>query len=314
VDGEITQTIFKFDGSVQWVSKSDFTVFVRDCAWLIRTANYDSSGKPVLVLETGCTNGAEVYELSSQPPGSRGHAALGPNMAKIIPSALPIGQTDDYVVCHLWLMYASGCYFGGLATNWVTPVYDLNASVVVHPELKREAKWDLCGGVGSLPLNITYFRQAGLPHATYTASGMTNAGEVLIPSGFVFEQRVGGNFAPGMGNTAETKASYRIRKLAIVHVTAVRPVCSRSDLAPEATDRTMVMDQRQASMTNKYPTQYDVQNGVEWVSVEKAKQLSAQQHAVSKAPHKATAVFYALLLSVSAVFLFFLSRLNPKRV
>ena len=36
VDGEIVQTKYRQDGSVQFQTRSKFTVFVRDCAWLIQ--------------------------------------------------------------------------------------------------------------------------------------------------------------------------------------------------------------------------------------------------------------------------------------
>jgi hypothetical protein len=184
----------------------------------------------------------------------------------------------------------------------------------VHPELRREAKWELCGGTRPLPLNVTYFAGTNRPDATYTAMGMTNAGDVLMASGFVFEQRVGGYFAPGMGNSAETNTNYRIKKLAIAHVTAVRPVCSRRDLAPTASGRTIVDDQREASMTNKSPTQYKVANGVDWVSVEKARQLSAQQKQAYQTPPTVSksyrAVFYLTMAAISAVFLWLLFRLK----
>ena len=46
---------------------------------------------------------------------------------------VPVGEADDDFLCHLWLMFASGCYFENLATNWLTPVYDINASVIGIP-------------------------------------------------------------------------------------------------------------------------------------------------------------------------------------
>src|SRR5438093_1159462 len=56
VDGEIAQTLFKHDGSVQLVRRSTFTVFVRDCSWVIQTTDHDENGTPLISRETACTN------------------------------------------------------------------------------------------------------------------------------------------------------------------------------------------------------------------------------------------------------------------
>ncbi len=47
VDGHIEQTIYKVDGSVQSKERSQFTVFVNDCSWLIQETNLDVDGKPL---------------------------------------------------------------------------------------------------------------------------------------------------------------------------------------------------------------------------------------------------------------------------
>jgi hypothetical protein len=46
VDGHLEQTLFKMDGSVQLVTRSKFTVFVKGCSWLIQTTLLDEAGKP----------------------------------------------------------------------------------------------------------------------------------------------------------------------------------------------------------------------------------------------------------------------------
>jgi hypothetical protein len=66
VDGQLEQTIYNFDGSVATFHKSQFTVFVRDCAWLVRTTQSNTNGKPVAASETACVNGKEIYDVSGR--------------------------------------------------------------------------------------------------------------------------------------------------------------------------------------------------------------------------------------------------------
>jgi hypothetical protein len=119
-------------------------------------------------------------------------------------------------------MFASGCYFEKLTNNWITPVFNMNASVEVNPGLRQAAKWELINGPGSLPSNVDYLT-GGIVDARYTTAGLTNAGNVQIPNGFVFEWG---------------------RERAVATVRAVRPVCTRSDLLPSATGHTTVEDRR----------------------------------------------------------------------
>jgi len=89
--------------------------------------------------------------------------------------------------------------------------------------------------------------------ASYTATGVTNAGSIKIPSGFVFEWKSGGVADFGAGGVMiypdQTGPNQRVstnhlRKRVVGTVTAVRPYCSRKDLKPTAKGRTAVTDQR----------------------------------------------------------------------
>jgi hypothetical protein len=221
---------------------------------------------------------------------------------------VPVGETDGYYVCHLWLMYASGCYFTSLTTNRLTPVYDSNASADVEPDLKRKAKWELIDGPGSLPKSVVYSNDYGdAVDATYTATGMTNAGTIKMPSGFVFERRIrrGAGFAPGPIAPDKKSSEYGIRKRAVATVTAVRPYCSRSDLTPTAKGKTMVLDRRplqepgsKASPTNL--TYYVVQDGVQWLPFEKAKKAYVVPQAPQK--HVSRGIVVVILLLPTALF------------
>jgi hypothetical protein len=282
VEGNIEQAIYKRDGSVATLQKSQFTVFVRDCSWLIRTTQNNTNGKPVAASETACVNGTEIFEVAGRTDNANtgaGQRSPPMNMASIVSNNIPVGQNAGYSVCHLWLMFASGCYFQNRSNKWLTPVYDSNASANVRPDLKREAEWDLIDGPESLPKRVVYYNHnfGRNIDAIYTATGLTNAGTTKIPNGFVFEYRMNRNFLPGPIEPGQTFPSYGIYKRAVATVTAVRPYCSRKDLTPTAKGKTMVIDQRawqdpasQVPVTVlKY---YVVQDGVKWLPFAKAKE------------------------------------------
>lgn len=320
VDGQIEQTLYQRDGGVQSVEQAKFTVFVRDCSWLIQTTFLDKDGKPTFRNETACTNGAQIYSVGvnigkNNAPGGRPEIP-GLNVANIYSNTVPVGETDDYFICHLWQMFASGCYFENNTTNWLTPAYDLNASAPVHPDLKREAKWELINGPGSLPLKVVYLENDRRTNATYVATGVTNVDSLKIPSGFIFELRIGSiNFAPGPIAPGESAPTYRVRKQAIAMVTAVRPACTRVELMPQVQPgKTIVIDERLARSTNPAPVFYNFQKGVKWVSVEESKKLAIPQSPPRQHnPTVARAVFFVLLiLPLVALGYFFLIKTKRK--
>ena len=66
VDGNVNQTMLEFNGAKLHATAS-FTVFVRDCGWLIQTMETNEIGG-VSRREIGSTNGTEIYEYE-QPLG-----------------------------------------------------------------------------------------------------------------------------------------------------------------------------------------------------------------------------------------------------
>ena len=256
VDGQLEQTIYEHDGRVATFQKSRFTVFVKGCSWLIRTTQNDKTGKPAFASETACVNGAEIFQVSG-PLGDGdaviGRASRGMNQALIVSNTVPIGRNEGYLACHVWLVFASGCYFEARTNNWLTPAYNLNASADVMPYLKQKAQWELIDGPGSLPRSVKYFDERGdFIEATYEATGVTNAGAIKIPSGFVFERKwsfafgktIGGYQATNRPAVDQHALTNHLNKRTVGTVTAVRPYCSRKDLTPVAQGKTMVVDQR----------------------------------------------------------------------
>jgi hypothetical protein len=225
-----------------------------------------------------------------------GQIPRGLNQALIFSNNCPVGRTEGYFVCHIWMMFASGCAFQNLTTNWIRPVYDLNASADVHPNLRRKAQWELIDGPGSLPKKVSYYGYSNYVDetnmnnntlaATYTATGVTNAGTIKIPSGFVFEweKHAFGYVAPYGSVPRQPAPTDHLRKQAVGIVTAVRPYCSRKDLTPTAIGQTMVIDLRPwqepgSTMSATILKYYVTRDGVEWLPFAKAQKAYVVQGA-----------------------------------
>jgi len=313
VDGEIVQTAFKMDGSIRDAYRGTFTVFVDGCSWLIQMTNQDGNGKPYSWSETAFTNGGEIYALG----GVIKKEAWMPNHGWICSNNVPVGEGDININGHLWLMFASGCYFKSLTTNRITPVYDCNASVAEDPKMRREARWELFSGPASLPSNVVYIGDIGVPiDAIYWATGVTNTGKLQMASGFEFERRIGRGFAPGPTTPGRSIPDYGILSRATATVTAVRPGCSRKDLLPTAEGFIKVIDERLSPITGPLgPRTYDVREGSPWIlPVEKARKLYFTIAPQEPPSARAREVFLVAMFSVTAVFLFIMIRLKKRQI
>jgi hypothetical protein len=245
VDGLVNQTMTRFNGTNLHASAS-FTVYVRDCSWMIATTETNEAGG-MIAREIGSPNGTEIYECT------HGLGDFWPMSGQIESSSIPVGQLDSAVVGHLWLMFASRCYWPGLNSDQLVPIYDWQASVAAGGQNRRvSADWELLNGPGSLPREVRYF-----PNAIYTITGTNTAGGMLFPAGFVFKQFNGDRFL----------------KRVEVQVTAIRPACSRANLIPLPNGRMTVVDLRFDNGLPNRPASY--QNPVigQWPTFEEASRL-----------------------------------------
>lgn len=303
VSGTITQTITNYNAPVIR-STADFTIFVRDCSWLIQTTETNSEGV-VNRRETACTNGAEIVDclldlpnlLDPNAPGPAGrkNSAAKFHTAMIISNNIPVGFLDISVVGHLWLMFASQCYWSKLTSDSLIPVYDWHASAGIDPDLRLNAEWELLGGKGSLPREVRYLEGPDRTNGFYKATGTISAGETLIPSGFVFEERR--LRGPGMEV---------VRKRVEAHVTSVQAKCSRVGLLPMPQSRTIVMDYRLTQPgTNHIPT-YTQPGDQSWLSVDKARRLAAA-NSQRRGPQRPSRIFFGVICGLLlAPILFFI--------
>jgi hypothetical protein len=264
VSGKISQTIIQRNSNLE--DSSEFTVFVRDCGWLIQIIEKDGNGN-FSKREVGSTNGAEIFELESFEEANLPSQKKSPqmNFATVLSNNIPVGQLDKDVLGHLWLMFASQCYWNNLNTDLLTPVYDWRASVAAHGEnLKVKAEWNLLNGPGSLPREVRYLGVWDETNGLYTATGISSAGGTIIPNGFIFEER-----------HAVALEGMVLRKRVVAEVTAVQVVCSRASLLPNPEGQTLVVDRRLNTVepAGHLPTYKNPVAG-KWSSIDEAQKMA----------------------------------------
>jgi ankyrin repeat protein len=254
VDGQVSQTLMRQNGT-NLSATASFTVYVRDCSWLIATTETNEAGG-MFAREIGSTNGTEIYECT------HGLGGFGPTMGQIESNNIPVGEQDSAVVGHLWLMFASQCYWPRLNSDQLTPIYDWRASVGAGGQNRKvSAEWSLLNGPGSLPREVIYFGWLDETNGLYTIMGTNSVGGMLIPTGFIFEEHQNG----------------KLDKHVEVKVIAIRPVCSLANLIPLPSKGTLVVDERFDSGVPNRPPSY--QNPVfgQWLTVEESRKLADVQ-------------------------------------
>ncbi len=254
INGKITQTIASFHDS--WIgTTNEFTIYARDCAWLIQTREGDGNGH-TWQREVGSNNGTEIYEANG------GQAFVSDN-------GIPVERLDKGVDGHLWLMFASQCFWPKMKTDKLTPVYDWQASAGVNPSHKVTAEWELLNGPGSLPREVRYLGEWGQTNALYRVVGTISVGGMPIPAGIIFEEYLIGPIAPN-----SYVHEMKLRKHMEAQITSVRPICSRKNLMPVRTSaNTVIVDWRLPRVGNHF-TSYKLSDTQKWLSIEEARKIA----------------------------------------
>jgi hypothetical protein len=261
VEGKIHQVITEANGYREETT-NEFTVSVRDCGWLIQIVEQDKNGNS-FHREVGSTNGTEIFDLVTRM-GSATQKKGPPATAIIISNNIPVGFLDRSVVGHLWLMFASQCYWGTLKSDMLTPVFNWKASAGANPDLKVRAQWQLLNGPGSLPHEVDYLGEWDETNGLYTVTGTESVGQTIIPKSFIFEER----YAVAMKGMV-------LRKRVEAEVSTVRATCSSANLLPVPDAKTVDIDFRLVTDKNaaQLPTYQNPANG-KWVSVEEARKIA----------------------------------------
>ena len=333
VEGEIQEHIIQ-SGQPDWTTAATFKVYVRECAWLIETVETNSSGGSKQ-RRIGSMNGTEICQITSYPEAkptllatnSRAikHPVIrGADSGFVLSNTVPVGSMNDSIIPHLWVMFASQCFFKAQnPTNRLMPVYDVDYSLVDRVDLRLETDWELIKGKISLPLKVVYYNdggfytmdtnkvlkfqnygppyKSGFTDAIYAVTVLTNFNGVTFPAGFTF-----GEYRPGGG---PTRYQLQARKTAEAIVTAFRPVCSRKDLLPAIQNVTAVHDQRLVHATPPVaPFVYAIKKGDNWLSIAEATQRmqGKSQFNTNTDVTPARYVILILLFLPPAVMVFFL--------
>lgn len=265
VSGRIAQSII-YPNAPRVATTNEFTVFVKDCAWLIQTVGNSRKGG-IWRREVGSTNGGEIFESNVSLDAK--DQARSVSQAFITGRGIPVELVDEGVDGHLWLMFASQCYWSDVQSNWLTPIYDWHASIGANPNFKVKAKWELLGESNSLPRNVVYLGEWGQTNALYTITGTKSVAGTVIPSGFIFEEYVIGPLAPN-GFVHEMISRKRVE----AQVTSVKEGCSKQKLVPmRGAGKTVMVDWRLKEPDSTKIPSYRLTNADEWPSVEEAKQI-----------------------------------------
>ena len=268
-------------------ASASFKVFVSGCGWLIETMETNEVGA-ITKREVGSTNGIEIFEcdhpvsvIDHSEESTNGVDVVAPKFTKsaapvfavVIPGPVPVAETDSAVVGHLWLMFASGCYWPDLHTNQLIPVYDWEASAAVHGQNRRvRAGWSLLGGAGTLPKEVWYLGDYGETNGLYRATGSRTTGGSPVPTGFIFER-----FQVGPLKEESFVHEMVVVKRVEVAVTAIRSGCSRASLIPSPDTRAVLIDRRFDSGVPKRPPSYQLPAGRGWPTVAESKELAKVQ-------------------------------------
>src|ERR1035437_1323656 len=203
VDGSLSFCSCSPIGQVVLEIRREFGVTVDGCQWLIKTTNRNPQGVVLARWETGCTNDGQIFRATYYPTNPKSHI-----MAVVESNAIP-SACDDNVSQYLLLMLASGCYLDDIKDNLLPPVYEPLLSVLYDKNLRYPAFVNRFEKSPHLPSRIVYMNDGfyrtrdsnnkttirfkdgwpfenGFTNAVFSVSGVTNAGQILIPSRFGF--------------------------------------------------------------------------------------------------------------------------------
>jgi hypothetical protein len=287
-----------------------FSVYVNDCGWLIR-GDIPHLDRTTGVREIGSTNGTEIFEVSllimpqfapQESSEAKSDSAADPSPAQaqpistrqgfqafVKPGPMPAScSPSDGRFAHLWLMFASRCFFAGREDSEILAAYDINSCVTRGNDYTMEGAWVLSTAQPGLPLSLAYINRRGHPfardaegnrtfvpfdppfdagftNALYTVTGTTNVGRLVLPTGFIFER-----FRPGWTNRQPAPV---LEARSVATVTNFMPHCSRTSLVPELPPRVVVIDMRELPADpSKKPIHYSGAAG-QWLPVEEAKRV-----------------------------------------
>jgi hypothetical protein len=188
-----------------------------------------------------------------------------------------IPADDGTTINYLWLAYASRCYFSGLSTNHLIPIWMLDDPSLRDAGYTVPAIWQLQTRPPQLPARVIYlndgthrtvsadhvpitFRYAapfdqGFTNAEYQVQASTNVDGLVIPTEFTFTRY----YVQG--------EHLIVRTLTQGNATVVRKGTTVSEFRPQFEGRAIAFDKRFRKEKDPVPSvRYWVTNG-EWLAI-----------------------------------------------
>ncbi len=226
--------------------------------------------------------------LSNKSPATR----RGHDQIIIISNNVPSNYGEP-MMPHLWLMFASGCYFANLTNEFLTPVFDPATAVNYDKNLKAKAHWRLLNTNLCLPECVYYFNDGrftlrtnpsspavtrtypapydrGFTNAIYAVTTTTNTEDGMFPVGFSFQE-----FVPG---ASRSRNDLRCRRRMDAIITSVSLVCSQQSFTQDLDANAVAVDRRLAHSQSSIPViTYTFRGDKPLPSAEQARKIHARQ-------------------------------------
>lgn len=308
--GMVTDEDFHAQGPLWRSLTREFVVYANGCQWLIQTTRDLKTNGLFWRGEVGSTNESEFYSSGFAVPSSHRGSAPATNLAapqpgrpsrflseaRVSPNRLPVGNGVEH---HLWLMLASSCYFAR-ETNDSWPALFLQVGSPEVEQIRMRTVWGLLPGSAQLPALIHflndgthYFYQGGgaikserykppfdrgFTNATYSVTGVTNVGDLVLPTGFCYQEWWADDRPDGKGLVLRRRVSATI--------TTVAARCSRGDLRPVLPPDAGVSDHRLPMPPSKVRNIacYRAPRPARWLTVAEAKKHYARVQRSGSAP------------------------------
>lgn len=254
-EGRTKYQVFN-QGKLVYSNTNNFTAEVSGCDWLIRTVPLGKGPDDTLDYTEMHHRHGEIKMIYAFI--SKTNKSVTNIIVKVEGNDVP--EDDGSTISHLWLGYASACYFASVTNGLLKPVWMLDDGDLRFENFQVQGNWILNNSAPKLPDSVVYFSDgnlrlkrgggerltlkapgpfsSGYTNAIYTVLGWTNFGSAIeVPHRFVFQRY-------GTKVDATTNTDLAIINLVEVYTETLKPIGLNSTLNPEVTGIAHVADRR----------------------------------------------------------------------
>ena len=241
-----------YSGDVRVWRTNSFTVSVSNCNWLIRSTPIHR--EELDYTEMGYANGEirMLYHFTKSVNGAETNILVG----KVDQNDVP--PDDGSTISHLWLAYASGCYFAQITNTHLKPVWLLDDFDLRYEGFTVNAGWKVSDLTPKLPEFVVYFNDGvlrardstgrvsfkarppydgGYTNAIFESLIWTNIGRIALPLAFSFQRF-------GLKNPAASSNDLALINLIEAQADQVSTAVGRISFGPSFAGTASVADQR----------------------------------------------------------------------